>query len=114
MSLPKDKRAKALHALKEAEEYISGGAEVISDEAMALVDMLKREGEAIKQAGTALVLALIKDEYTPAELFKPWASVKRIRQWRDDPAIRLDVQVMHGRCCVKPSAFFKHWNTLKN
>lgn len=64
------------------------------------------------QMNQALVLALLWDEYTPAKLFKYWASVRRIRDWRDDPAIKLDVIVRHGRVCVKPSEFFKHWKTL--
>lgn len=105
-------RTRALASLKQAEAFLQGAQEDISEDNKALVDALMVEGQKIKQAGLALVLALLKDDYAPADLFKPWASVRRIREWRDDPAVKLDVVLIHDRTCVKPSAFFAHWNSL--
>lgn len=105
-------RTKALAGLKQAEAYLQSAEDGANDEAKSLVDRLIVEGQKVKQAGQALVLALLKDEHTPADLFKPWASVRRIREWRDDPAVKLDVVLIHDRTCVKPSAFFAHWNSL--
>jgi hypothetical protein len=107
-----EKRNRALRALKEAESFIQGASLQVTDDAQKLVDVLMEEGQRVQQAGTALVLALLSDEYTPAEMFKPWASVRRIQQWRDDPEKKLDVKILHGRTCVKPSAFFALWRTL--
>jgi hypothetical protein len=96
--------------MDEAKRLLNGTPETLDDEARTLIEMVREEG----RRNTRIVLALVSDEYTPAELFKPWACVRRIRDWRDDPAVKLDVIVRHGRCCVKPSAFFKHWNSLQN
>ena len=105
-------RTRALASLKQAEAFLQGAQDEISEDNKALVDALMVEGQKIKQAGLALVLALLKDDYAPAELFKPWASVRRIREWRDDPEISLDVVQRHDRTCVKPSAFFALWGSL--
>lgn len=105
-------RTRALASLKQAEAFLQGAQDEISEDNKALVDALMVEGQKIKQAGLALVLALLKDDYAPAELFKPWASVRRIREWRDDPEISLDVVQRHDRTCVKPSAFFALWSSL--
>lgn len=105
-------RTRALASLKQAEAFLQGAQDEISEDNKALVDALMVEGQKIKQAGLSLVLALLRDDYAPAELFKPWASVRRIREWRDDPTVKLDVVLIHDRTCVKPSAFFAHWNSL--
>lgn len=110
--LKQSDRSRALAALKDAERFIQGASKDVGDDARALVDTLRDEGRRLQQASSSLVLALLKDDYAPAELFKPWASKRRITQWRDDPAVALDVKVIHGRVSVRPSAFFKHWNSL--
>lgn len=107
-------RARVLAALQDAEKFILEADPVSTEGYVPLVEQLRQEGAAVRQAGLALVLALVADKYTPASLFAPWASVKRIRQWRDDPAVRLDVIVRHGRCCLRPSDFFRHWNAMAN
>lgn len=105
-------RARALAALKQAEAFIQGAGSEVGDDARKLVDVLMEEGQRVQRAGLSLVLSLLSDEYTPLELFKPWASVRRFQEWRDDPAVKLDVILRHGRLCVKPSVFFAHWHTL--
>lgn len=107
-----EKRNRLLNALKEVDELLRGDREEVGDDAQKLVDVLVDEGRKLQKASNALVMALLYDHYAPAELFKPWASKKRISQWRDDPEVKLDVIIRHGRMCVKPSAFFEHWNSL--
>lgn len=105
-------RARALAALKEAERFVQGATTHVGNDAATLVATVMAEGRRMQQASASLVLALLKDDYAPAELFRPWASKRRFTQWRDDPAVKLDVKVIHGRLSVKPSAFFKHWASL--
>lgn len=106
-------RARALRALKTAERIISSSPQISISDYRDVSAKLVAEGQRIQRASHALVLALLMDEYTPAELFKPWASVRRIREWRDDPDVKLDAIVRHGRVCVKPAAFFALWRTLR-
>lgn len=108
-----DKRNRLLNALKEVDELLRSEREVVGDDARKLVDVLVDEGRKLQKVSSTLIMALLYDHYTPADLFKPWASKKRITQWRDDPEVKLDVIIRHGRLCVKPTAFFAHWNTLK-
>jgi len=105
-------RTRALAALKQAESFIQGAGSEVGEDARKLVDALVQEGQRVQRAGLSLVLSLLSDEYSPVELFKPWASKSRFVQWRDDPAVKLDVIVRHGRLCIKPSAFLAHWRTL--
>lgn len=113
-ALNRQDRNRALTALKTAEAFIQGVRDEVDDDAKTLVDRVIAEGDRMQKASVALVFGLLTNEYTPAELFKPWASVRRIQQWRDDPAVNLDVIIRHGKTCVKPSAFFAHWQTLKD
>lgn len=106
-------RKRALAALKDAEQFIQCVKQEISDDALTLLDRVQGEFRKVQQAQTAFVLAIIKEEYAPAELYRPFASVEQIRKWRDDPKVKLDVVIKNGRCAVKPSAFFAHWKTLK-
>lgn len=112
-ALTAPERKRALSGLKLAEAYIQGVNTDVPEEFLPLVNVLIVEGQRVKQAGMSLVLALLKqDEYAPVELFAPWASVRRFREWRDDPAVKLDVVIKHGKTCVRPAAFFAHWNSL--
>jgi hypothetical protein len=106
----KENRARALAALKTMEAFLQGIESNVEGDALTLLQRIEGEGQRMQKANTAFVLALLEDEYTPAILFKPWASIRRIQQWRD--AGKLKVVVKHGRCCVKPSEFFTHWRTL--
>jgi hypothetical protein len=101
-------RNRALRALDEAKAFVQGAIENVDGDALKVV---QQAGDRIQQANSAFVLALLKDEYCPAALFKPWASVRRIRDWRD--AGHFEAPMVHGKICVKPSAFFKHFNSLK-
>lgn len=101
-------RNRALKALDEARGFISGVRENVDGDALAVVE---KAGDRIQQANAAFVLALLKDEHCPAVLFKPWASPRRIRDWRDAGKLK-GVIIRHGRICVKPSDFFAFWNTL--
>ncbi len=99
-------RKRALEGLKLAEQFLTAMPSERPEEKKGIV----RAAPVI--TSNALVLALLRDDYVPAELFKPWASVRRIRQWRDDEAHKLDVIIRHGRCCVRPSSFFALWAKL--
>lgn len=103
-------RERALAGLKLAEAFIQQGNAEVGDEARELKDALAEEGQRIARESRALVFGFVSDEFTPVELFKPWASKSRFQQWRK--ADGLDVPVIHGRLCVKPSAFIAHWRTL--
>ena len=105
-------RKRALAAIELAKSFIEKPREATDDADQKLMDMLADEGRRLQQQSMSLVLALLYDHYTPAKLFKPWASKKRITQWRDDPKVKLDVIIRHGRLCVKPDSFFAHWRTL--
>lgn len=109
-ALTKEARARALAALKQVEAFLQGTKENVDGDALTLLERIEGEAHRIQQANAAFVLALLKDEECPAEMFRPWASVRRIRDWRD--AGKLSVVIKHGRCCVKPSEFFRHWRTL--
>lgn len=98
--------------LSQAEKFFRAAYVEDYDASKALAENLRAEGARLHQVANALLLGLLTDEYTPAELFKPWASIARIRQWRDNPTLKLDAIVRHGRCCVRPSAFFALWNSL--
>jgi hypothetical protein len=100
-------RNRALKALDEARGFIQGARENVEGDALEVV---QKAGDRVQQANAAFVLALLKDQECPAELFKPWAGVRRIRDWRD--AGKLKAVIRHGRVCVKPSDFFTFWNTL--
>lgn len=103
-------RERALNALKIAAGYIRSEPNGIVRDALTLLERISAESARIQQANASLVMALIRDEDAPSELFKPWASVRRFRDWRD--AGRLRVVVKHGRCCCRPTDFFAHWRTL--
>ena len=111
-TISESNRARVLAALKLAETFVQDMKTEINGDALTLMERIEAEATRIRQANASLVLAMLAGEYCPAEMFKPWASVRAIRDWRDDPKIRLDVVVKHGRCCVRPADFFAHWRTL--
>jgi hypothetical protein len=104
------RKERAMRALREAEAYISGIRDDVDGDAKTLMETLRGELQQAKAAPTALLLALLADEPCPATLFAPWASSKRIRQWRDSG--KLSAVIKHGRTCVRPSEFFKFFNAL--
>lgn len=64
-------------------------------------------------AANALVLAAHRDEWCPVSLFKPWASYATIRIWSMSIGPdRLPTQLLNGKLCVQPSAFFKALHRL--
>lgn len=69
--------------------------------------------EDMQNVSQALTLAALNDELCPIALFKPWASYSVIRQWsmRTD-ADRLETQMLNGKLCVRPSAFFAAFKKL--
>ncbi len=106
--LIKADRTRALKALDEARRFVQGSTENVDGDALEVV---QKAGDRIQQANSAFVLAVLKDDWCPAPLFKPWASVRRIRDW--GAAGRISVSLKHGRACVKPSDFFRYFNSLK-
>lgn len=104
------RKDRAMRALREAEAYLSGIRDEVDGDAKTLLEMLQGKIEKAQAAPSALVLALLADEPCPAVLFAPWASAKRIRQWRDQG--KLSVSIKHGRTCVRPSEFFRFFNAL--
>jgi len=105
-----ERRERAMTALSEAHAYLAGMGGNVDGDAKTLAENVRGDIEKAKAAPTALVLALLADEPCPAQLFGPWASVQRIRSWRD--AGKLAAVIKHGRTCVRPSDFFRFFNTL--
>jgi hypothetical protein len=101
-------RNRALRALDEAKAFVQGTIENVDGDAL---EVIQKAGDRIQQANSAFVLALLRDDWCPAKLFAPWASVRRIQDW--GTAGKVTVEVKHGRSCVKPSDFFRHFNSLK-
>ena len=94
------KREQVLNALREAESFIT-----------ALGPQADAPPQERAQAEvSAVLLALVADELCPASLFRPWASARRIRQWREHGV--LNVSVVNGKNCVRPSDFFALFNAL--
>lgn len=110
VSASDEDRHLALRAIEVAKSFIQ--STVVRDPKPSAEQLEELRAELTRSQRTcfALVLAFVTDEYCPAALFRPWASVRRIRDWRD--AGKLDVIVRHGRCCVRPSEFFRHWRSL--
>ena len=102
-----DRLACALRALEDAKAAIRDAQAGLGQ---ATRDAVQDAIERTQQANTALVMVLLTDELCPAKLFAPWASVRRIRDW--GAAGKLQVVIRHGRCCIRPTDFFRHWNTL--
>lgn len=109
-AIPEGNRARALAAIKQAELFLQCDERVESGELRTLTDRLVEEGKRVERASSAMVLALLAEEYVPCDLLRAWASRRRFQQWRD--AAGLDVAVIHGRLCVRPSDFFAHWRGL--
>ena len=107
-------RDHVLAALESARHLIMLSPARYNDEARSLVERIEQESIRVQQANSALIVSLLSDDYHPCELFKPWASVRRFQQWRDDPSIKVDVVIRHGRTCVRPGVFFAFWKTLPN
>ena len=100
-----ERKKAALSALTFAQKFV----ESVKDEPPALP---ASERAAVEASASQLVVGLLYDHYVPVSLFRAWASAQRFREWRDDPRVALDVVIRHGRCCVKPSAFFALWEKL--
>jgi len=105
--LKPNERNRALRALDDAKAILQRTSADVDAEALKVIE---QAGERIQQANAAFVLALLKDDYCPAKLFAPWASVRRVRDWGADGKIR--VIIRHKRACVRPSDFFAYWATL--
>ena len=104
-------RDRAMAALRNLEMFMDTVQDHASGEARTLIEEISRERILIEQTTKAMILGLVSDEPVPAKMFKEWASVRRITDWRD--AGKLKVEIIHNRCCVRPSDFFAYWRTLK-
>lgn len=69
--------------------------------------------ETTHDASNALALAALRDEPVPVSLFRAWAGYDMIRRWSlvEGPD-RLETELLNGKRCCKPSAFFKAFRTL--
>lgn len=112
LKLSNTDRSRTLRSLREAEKFIQGLNETIDAEALALVDQIREEARRIEAANTALVLALLADEYTPIGVFSAWASKRRVREWK--AAGKISTAYKNGKLCIRPSEFFRHWRTLES
>jgi hypothetical protein len=102
-----DAAQRAQQALDEAKSYVGQIRLQVNAEAL---DVVRAAGERIQQTNHAFVLAILKNEWCPATLFEPWASVRRIQDW--GKAGKLDVRVKHGRTCCRPRDFFDYFSGL--
>lgn len=77
-----------------------------------LLALFRAEKDASLRGMQQFVLSLVNDTYVPVDMFKPWASARRFREWRDHPDHKLDVRIIHDRSCVRPTDFFALWARL--
>lgn len=107
----RDTKEHARNAAKAAEFFVglakAGQLPVTSEDFRERVEEFFAKLDERQGVANALVLGAIKDEPCPVSLFKPWASYDQIRLWsKRDDADRLETEVLNGKLCVKPSAFF--------
>lgn len=101
---------RVLRALQEVESWARGVESNFTGDAKALLESVKQEVNKSKARSDAMVLAIVRDEYCPAALFKPWASVASICRWGREG--KLHTKILHNRTCVRPSEFFRYFGTL--
>jgi hypothetical protein len=112
MTVAAQKRVKdALKSIEDAQRYLASlakGADIpMTPEDLAkAVETFRAALTENQAAANALVLAVLGDEPCPVSLFKPWASYAQIRLWSKRETDRLETEVLNGKLCVKPTAFF--------
>ncbi|GEM_PF-3969859 len=108
----------ALRSLEVAHDYLvtlTKGAEIpiTPKDLHKAVDEFHEILVSNQAAANALVVAVLGDEPCPVSLFKPWASYGQIRLWsKRTDGDRLVTEILNGKTCVRPSAFFVALKTL--
>jgi len=99
--------------LREAQSMVTMVSEETAGQALTIEQQQRAFVREVAAQNAAFVLAYVCDEPCPLSLFKPWASARRIKQWRDQGLLK-SCQMRNGKMTCLPSEFFAFYRTLND